>query len=158
MAALLPKYESDFGRVVDGMTEVYQMEAFVDYICGQIRWVEACSREEIEKVRSVLQGIVEAAIQRKNLDYKPRTLNKVEGKGVDVYKRVLIAGPRAEVAEEKMIYTGTQTWEMSYEDSERALPKITSYNEAQERKSANRTNPRKGDKAYQPIRIYKLTH
>ncbi len=133
------------------MTEVYQMEAFVDYICGQIRWVEACSREEIQKIGSVFEGIVEDAIQSQNLDQKPRFVTK-EGQP----KRVLIAGPRAEVEEEKMIYTGTQIWEMSYDDGERALPKITSYNEAQERKSANRTNPRKGDKAYQPIRIYKL--
>lgn len=151
MTALLPKYESDFAHVVDQMTEVYQMEAFVDYICGQIRWVEACSREEIDIIKSVFQGVVDSATRRKNLDRKAGSA--MEG---GQPRRVLIAGPRAEIEEEKMIYTGTQIWEMSYEDSERALPKITSYNETQEKKSSNRINPRKGDKAYQPIRIHKL--
>ena len=127
------------------------MEAFIDYICGQIRWVEACSREQIDTIKLVFRGIVDSAIRRKNLDCKAQPVTR-EGPP----KRVLIAGFRSEIEEEKMIYTGTQIWEMSYEDSERALPKITSYNETQEKKSSNRINPRKGDKAYQPIRIHKL--
>ena len=149
MTTLVEKYVDAFKSVTAEAGEAIQVEAYIDTLCGYIRFNERCSREEIEDIKKALTQVADQVIKTKFPNYN-REMKK---------RRVLILGPKREVPNNCVIETDDNIvqWEMTYDDAKTTFGRAKSYNKDLIKKFENSTSVHRANKTEPDVlRIWQI--